>query len=166
MRFDMTSFFPTIPVKMAPRETLLQHFEKLPPVALVVDDEPIIVETVAAILNCNGLAAMTALDGCEALETALAIPPEILITDLAMPRMNGLDLALEVRRSIPDCEVILSSGHASSLDLAERIAELDFDFAVLIKPVHPVDLLYEVFRLLRKHGSPVGAPKAFHRPAY
>jgi len=154
----MATFFPTVPVEEAPREAHPHGPERLRPVVLIVDDEPIITETLAAILNRNGLTAITAFDGLQALETALAIPPEILITDLAMPRMDGLELAVEVTRAIPDCEVILSSGHPSSFNLAERISALGCDFAILMKPVHPTDLIDEVFRLLRKRNRAVSPP--------
>jgi YesN/AraC family two-component response regulator len=160
----MSTFFPTVPVEAAPRQAHRHSPDKLRPVALIVDDEPIITETLAAILDGNGITAITALDGIQALETALAIPPEILITDLSMPRMNGLELAIEVTRAIPDCEVILSSGHAASCDLAERVSVLGCDFAILMKPVHPADLLDEVFKLLRRRGHAFNVTKPFHSP--
>jgi DNA-binding NtrC family response regulator len=157
----MTPFFPTVPVETAPRPAHILSREKLKPVALIVDDEPIITQTSAAILETNGLTAITALDGLQALETAMIVPPEILITDFSMPRLDGLELAIRVTRAIPDCEVIISSGHASSFDLVERMIALGHDFSILEKPVHPADLLDEVFRLLRKHGRTVNAPKPF-----
>jgi DNA-binding NtrC family response regulator len=160
----MSTYFPTVPVEAAPRQAYLHSPEKLRPVALIVDDEPVITETLAAILNSNGLTAITALDGLQALETALAIPPEILITDLSMPHMDGLELAIEITRAIPDCEVILSSGHGSSCDLAERMSVLQCDFTMLVKPVHPADLLDEVFKLLRKRGRAFNVAKPFHSP--
>jgi CheY-like chemotaxis protein len=46
---------------------------------------------------------MTALNGCDALEIAAVVPPEVLITDLLMPGLSGLDLAIEIRRTVPDC---------------------------------------------------------------
>jgi DNA-binding response OmpR family regulator len=157
----MASFFPTVPTKTVPRPAHLLSREKLRPVALIVEDEPIITETSAAILDSNGLTAITATDGLQALETALAVPPEILITGLAMPGLDGLELAIRVTRAIPDCEVIITSSHASSFDLVERMRALGCDFAVLVRPVHPADLLDEVFRLLRKHGRVVNASEPF-----
>jgi DNA-binding NtrC family response regulator len=157
----MVSFFPTVPVETVPRPSNLLSSEKLSPVALIVDEEPIIAETSAAILESNGLTAITAVDGLQALETALAVPPEILIAGFALPELDGLQLAIRVTRAIPDCEVIITSSHASSFDLVERMSVFGCGFSILEKPVHPADLLDEVFRLLRNRGRTVNAPKPF-----
>ncbi len=126
--------------------------ERIPPLALIVDDEPVITETLAAILNGSGIAAMTASNGNAALETALLIPPDILITDLAMPGISGLELAVELTRRHPACEVIVFSGHAMASDLAASAAQAGAGFATLVKPVHPVDLLSCVFEALGRKG--------------
>jgi CheY-like chemotaxis protein len=63
----------------------------LRPVVLVVDDEPIITDTIVAILNNKGYAATGAYDGEMALEMSSLIPPALLITDVAMPRMSGIE---------------------------------------------------------------------------
>ncbi len=62
------------------------------PVVLVVDDESAIADTLTEILSRSGYAAMTAYDGNEALETALVTPPEMLITDVILPGMSGIEL--------------------------------------------------------------------------
>lgn len=148
----MNTHFPTVPVETALFSASLQQSERLRPVALVVDDEPIITETLAAILDGSGLTALTALDGPAALEIAAVIPPEILITDLSMPGMNGLELAVEMTRSVPDCDVILFSGHISSTELLAKLEGLEHKFMVLLKPVHPVDLLEQVSECLVRRG--------------
>jgi DNA-binding response OmpR family regulator len=160
----MATHFPTVHVEAAPRAVHLHSREKLRPVALVVDDEPIITETLAAILDGNGITPITAANGFEALEIAALIPPEILITDLAMPGMNGLDLAIQITRTVSDCEVILSSGHASSHDIMARMHSLGCDFVMMLKPVHPADLLDQVFELLRRRGCAFNIAKPFHSP--
>jgi DNA-binding response OmpR family regulator len=157
-RLEMSTYFPTVPVKAIRLEAHLLSSEELPPVVLVVDDEPLITETLAAILSNTGLAVITAGDGVEALETALVIPPEILITDLLMPGMNGLDLIVEIKRAVPDCKVIVSSGHATGYDLMNRMKSLGWNFVVLIKPVHPADLLTHVFELLNRSGLKAPQP--------
>lgn len=155
----MPTHFSTVSVEAGPQQALRQSQERLPPLALIVDDEPVITETLAAILNGSGLAAMTASNGHAALETAMLIPPEILITDLAMPGMNGLDLALEIKRRTPDCEVIVFSGHVTAADLAWQTSHARAGFVTLVKPVHPVDLLSCVFEALGRKGCTL-APKS------
>jgi len=148
----MLTHFPTVPVESVPFPATLHLQDELRPVALIVDDEPIITETLAAILNVEGFAVLTAFDGFSALETAFLIPPQILITDLALPGMDGLELGCEVTRAVPDCEVILFSGHASIAELAHRMRSRGCDFATLIKPVHPAEMIGRVReRLARRH---------------
>ena len=114
----MTTHFPIVPVDAVPLKALSPSQQGLRPLALVVDDEPIITDTLAAILNANGIAALSAYCPIDALESALLMPPNILITDLSMPGMDGLELAVQVTRAAPDCEVILFSGHVSMCDMA------------------------------------------------
>jgi DNA-binding response OmpR family regulator len=124
-------------------------------VILVVDDEPLIAETLSAILRGVGMAAITAPDAQAALEIARVIPPQMLITDVAMPRVNGFDLAVEVLRIAPDCEIILFSGQPSTYDLMTEYNARGYHFLTLIKPVHPTDLLARVFDRLGQHDAPI-----------
>jgi DNA-binding NtrC family response regulator len=157
----MNMHFPSVPVEAVPSQANLDDRTRFRPLALVVDDEPMITQTLAAILNCSGLAALTAPNGEEALATAIVIPPEILITDMNMPGMNGLELASEITRRYPDCEVILFSGQAATLDLTLQLRNSEFNFVTLVKPVHPVDLLDRVFERLNYRGA---SPRQARKP--
>ena len=77
---------------------------------LVVDDESAIADTIAKILTLSGYAATAAYDGNSALEAALLSPPELLITDVVLPGMNGVELAITIKRVYPDCKILLFSG--------------------------------------------------------
>jgi CheY-like chemotaxis protein len=114
------------------------------PVVLVVDDESAIADTVAEILSRSGYAAMTAYDGNEALETALVTPPEMLITDVVMPDMSGIELAIKMRRIFPDCKILLFSGQAATVDLLASANGAGHHFNLLSKPIHPRELLMMV----------------------
>jgi len=111
------------------------------PVVLVVDDEEIIADTRVAILAGWGYAAMASYDAETALEMAGVIPPEILITDVCLTGMNGVDLAIEIQSRVADCKVILFSGQADNLNLVALARNADYNFILLQKPVHPVELL-------------------------
>jgi CheY-like chemotaxis protein len=119
------------------------------PVVLVVDDESIIADTLAEILRRSGYAAMTAYDGEEALESALLTPPEMLITDVVLPGMNGIELAVTMRRIFPDCKILLFSGQAITAELLAPAQRAGHNFALLNKPLHPKDLLAKVSECLR-----------------
>jgi CheY-like chemotaxis protein len=126
------------------------------PVVLVVDDESAIADTVTEILSRSGYAAMAAYDATEALETALITPPEMLITDVIMPGMSGIELAIKVRRIFPDCKILLFSGQAATVDLLATANGAGHYFNLLNKPLHPKDLLMRVAEALKQVGAVAG----------
>ncbi len=128
---------PVVPINEAPPADTTEYRRTV----LVVDDESVIAETVAAILSRSGYAAMTAFDGPEALEMALLSPPELLITDVSLPGMSGIELAITIRRIFPDCKVLLFSGHAATAGLMAGAQRAGHTFTLLSKPVHPKELL-------------------------
>ena len=77
---------------------------------LVVDDEPTILETSALVLGSEGYEVLTAEDGFAALKEVRRSPPDLLISDLAMPRLNGFELLSIVREQFPQVPVIAVSG--------------------------------------------------------
>jgi DNA-binding response OmpR family regulator len=119
------------------------------PVVLVVDDESAIAETLAEILSRSGYAALTAYDAEEALESALMTPPDMLITDVVLPGMSGIELAIKMRRMFPDCKTLLFSGQAATVDLLANANGAGHHFNLLHKPIHPRDLLMHVAEGLR-----------------
>jgi len=122
------------------------------PLVLVVDDEPVVRETLRVIFNANGLAVITAEDGRSALEIARLMPPDVVVSDVAMLDMSGFDLAVELRDSFPSCEIILFSGEPSTCDRVVEYQARGYEFVTLIKPVHPTHLLACVFELLSLSG--------------
>ena len=117
------------------------------PVVLIVDDEHMVADTLAMIFKRAGLCALTAYDAKGALEIASAIAPDLLVSDVDMPGMNGVDLAMTMLEKIPSCRVLLFSGHATHADLAPAVAE-GHDFPLLPKPVHPAVMLENVRKCL------------------
>lgn len=123
------------------------------PRVLVVDDESAIADTLTEILSRSGYAATAAYDGAGALEAALLSPPELLITDVVLPGMSGIELAIQMRRIFPDCKTLLFSGQACTSDMLASANRAGHQFSLLNKPVHPKDLLAWVTQTL-KHSSP------------
>jgi DNA-binding NtrC family response regulator len=110
-------------------------------VVFVVDDEAVIAETLATILTQAGFQA-SAFDRPEnAIAACAEQTPHLLITDVAMPGMTGIELAIHFRKTQPGCKVLLFSGQASTADLLEKARSQGYDFDMLAKPVHPSDLL-------------------------
>ena len=141
-----------IPLDQVPRREHASHR----PTVLVVDDESSIADTLAEILSRSGYAAKTAYDANAALEIALISPPELLVTDVVLPGMSGIDLAITIRRIFPDTKILLFSGQASTEDLLAAARRDGHQFTLLTKPVHPLDLLSRVADSL-KHRAAVAA---------
>ena len=118
------------------------------PVVLVVDDEVVIADTLTTILAQHGMAAMAAYDGFGALEIARVIPPDLLLADVVMPGMSGIDLAIEIKKDIPDCAILLFSGQAATTGLLAKAGKAWCDFEVLLKPIHPQKLIQLIFERL------------------
>jgi DNA-binding response OmpR family regulator len=123
------------------------------PVVLVVDDEIVIADTLAAILNRNGMAAMAAYDGRSALDIARTIPPNLLLTDIVMPDMNGIELAIAVQEEVADCKILLFSGQAATVDLLTSAQMDGHNFAVIAKPIHPKELIAHISESLQSQAA-------------
>ena len=137
------------PLGLSLGESPLSHVSGYRPRVLVVDDESTIADTITAILSLSGYAASAAYDGDGALETALISPPNLLITDVMLPGMNGIDLAITVKRVYPDCKILLFSGQAATSDLMTRARRAGHSFTLLSKPMPPQDLLATIAMHLR-----------------
>ena len=100
---------------------------------LVVDDEPVLCEVIKAELNSDGHLVETATTGVAALTRLTAGPFDLVITDLAMPQMNGEQLAAAIHTSLPGLPVILMTGFG---DLLKADGQLPPQIsAILSKPV-------------------------------
>ncbi len=143
-----TGKFDTVPVADLIARDLAPDASPSRPVVLVVDDERIIADTLVAILNKSGYAASAAYDGPSALEMAQLVPPNLLLSDVVMPGMSGIDLAISVKKAVPDCRTLLFSGQASTSDVLLDARNSGHDFTILSKPVHPHELLAQASRLL------------------
>jgi DNA-binding NtrC family response regulator len=110
-------------------------------VVFVVDDEPVIAQTLAIILNQAGFEAHAFDHPDKAVAARSQTAPDLLISDVMMPGMTGVELAIHFRKAQPECKVLLFSGQAATADLLEKAREQGYDFDLLSKPVHPTDLL-------------------------
>jgi len=109
--------------------------------AYVVDDEEVIATTLALILSRSGFDAKAFTEPLEALRAAELRCPDFLITDVAMPVMNGIDLAIQFKAICPRCRVLLFSGALSTAARIDGAREKGVEFSILAKPVHPNELL-------------------------
>ena len=111
------------------------------PRVLVADDEQVIANTLAIILNQAGFEAKAVYSGENALEVIDEFQPNMLISDVIMTGMTGIEAAIKVRAKLPACKILLFSGQAATADLLEKARAHGHEFEILAKPVHPTDLL-------------------------
>ena len=114
------------------------------PHIIVVDDERVIADSLALILKLQGYSTAASYTGEQAVEISQQQPPDILITDVIMPGMNGFDLALMMLKLFPQCRVLLFSGQAATSKLLELAQSEGHNFEVLAKPVDPREIIARV----------------------
>ena len=114
---------------------------------LVVDDEPKIVEVVGDYLRGAGFSVTTAADGEGAVASARARPPDLVVLDLGLPGLDGLDVARELRRASPVPIIMLTARREET----DRVLGLELgadDY--LVKPFSPRELVARVRAVLRR----------------
>jgi DNA-binding response OmpR family regulator len=116
---------------------------------LVVDDEPTITEVVARYLDRAGYATRVAADGVEAVELAVLHPPDLVVLDLMLPRLDGLQVLQRLRqRSGRQTAVILltAKGEESDRVIGLQLGADDY----VVKPFSPAELVARVDAVLRR----------------
>jgi CheY-like chemotaxis protein len=114
----------------------------------VVDDEITISQTLALILSRSGFTVSSFTDPLKALERVPSRSPDVLLTDVVMPHLSGIDLAIRIKEKCPACKILLFSGQAETLDLLGAAGQRGHEFPLLAKPVHPLELLRRIKDLI------------------
>jgi DNA-binding response OmpR family regulator len=114
----------------------------------VVDDEITISQTLALILSSSGFTVSSFTDPLKALDGVPSRSPDVLLTDVVMPHLSGIDLAIQIKEKCPACKILLFSGQAETLDLLGAARQQGHDFTLLAKPVHPLELLRRIKDLI------------------
>lgn len=129
--------------------------ETAKPDVLVVDDEPMVREVVTRYLERDGLNVRSAADGAAALLEFENKPPDLVVLDVMLPHVNGLDVLSEVRRR-GEVPVILLTANGEE---SERVRGLDLgadDYVV--KPFSPRELSARVRSVLRRSAATTDSP--------
>jgi CheY-like chemotaxis protein len=111
------------------------------PKVLVVDDHKLIADTLCEILRGAGFRVMAAYDGWDAMSAAAGYMPEYLLSDVLMPRMNGVDLAIAIRKMYPATKILLFSGQAGISEILLEGQKQGYEFEIISKPIHPLKLI-------------------------
>lgn len=108
---------------------------------LIADDERIIASTLRDILQGEGFEVRTVYSGAKAIEAAQSWRPHIFLTDVFLPDLSGIEASICIRALLPGCRVVLLTARAASMDLVDEARLRGHDFQLLLKPVHPTELL-------------------------
>lgn len=130
---------------------------------LVADDDSVIAGTLAQILRLSGYETETVSSGEEAVSMAAKRKPDVLITDVVMGGITGIEAAIRILAFNPTCIVILISGQANTTDHLAASCAHKHQLEILPKPVHPKLLLeriasFTALRTLTKMPSPMCVP--------
>ncbi|MEE8399021.1 MAG: response regulator [Desulfobacterales bacterium] len=118
---------------------------------LIVDDEEEIIRRLGRILTKEGFEVVSAADGREGLDVFKRETPGLVITDVAMPEINGIELLHRIKKISPETEVIVVTGHGDYDMAIQVLRENALDY--LKKPVDLDELLVAVGRYLEKSGA-------------
>jgi len=114
---------------------------RAPKRVLVVDDEALIADTIVMILNRHGFQAEAVYSGTQAIEAARRIHPELILSDVLMPQIDGVEAAIQIRAFLPDTRIVLFSGQAATVEILSRARAQGHEFELLPKPIHPTKLI-------------------------
>ena len=120
---------------------------------LVADDDSVIAATLSQILRLSGYETETVSSGEEAVSSAAKRRPDLLITDVIMGGITGIEAAIRILQFIPACRVILISGQANTADHLAASCRQGHQLEILPKPVHPKDLLDRIATLAAEQAS-------------
>jgi DNA-binding response OmpR family regulator len=111
---------------------------------LIVDDEETISETLTEIFTHHNYEARAVRSAEEAIDVLAEWEPDLALLDVNLPKMNGVELAVALRTSHPNCRVLLLSGYPSTGELLHTAMKAGHVFEIICKPVHPTLLLNAV----------------------
>ena len=120
---------------------------------LVVDDDPVILKLLEVNFEMEGFTVLVARDGEEGIDVARADQPDLIVSDIMMPKVSGLELvtALKGDPTTSEIPIILLSAKAQSADVKAGMEAGADDYVT--KPFEPLDLVDRVNRLLEARAS-------------
>jgi DNA-binding response OmpR family regulator len=122
-------------------------------IVLVVDDDPVILKLLEVNFEMEGFTVLVAHDGEEGIDVARSNQPDVIVSDIMMPKKSGLELvvALKEDTSTSEIPIILLSAKAQNADVRTGLEAGADDYVT--KPFEPLDLVDRVNRLLETRAS-------------
>ena len=137
----------TIPQAKVSNPNANRH--RIKPHTLVIDDDVAVADTLAMVLNSEGFDARAVYSGEEGVELARSFEFDFLVTGVVMTQMNGIDAAIQIRKLLPKCKILLVSGDNDTSALLHNAQSQGYRFEILAKPVHPL-VLFQALRSVER----------------
>lgn len=113
--------------------------ESRKPNVLVIDDDRMVADTLAEILRLHGFSPIALYSGEEAISFVERFQPDIVLSDIRMHRVDGIEAAQTIRQLHPECRVILFTASTVNTKMKAAIKRCGFEF--LQRPLHPQSVL-------------------------
>jgi CheY-like chemotaxis protein len=120
---------------------------------LVVDDEPVVAETLVEVLRLSGYEAFSTAHVLEAFALSADLRPDLALIDVMLGEANGVELALELHKSVPTMKLLLISGNVAASDYIAACQPSSAMLDLVEKPVPPEELLTTIAGLLSRPDS-------------
>ena len=112
---------------------------------MIVDDDARIAETSARLLGRFGYECYAVYNPADALACAESFSPDVVLSDVIMGGMNGVELCQEIKHLLPECRILLLSGHVPTAhSLMEDSNKRGFNFELVAKPLRPQELVSKI----------------------
>jgi DNA-binding response OmpR family regulator len=128
---------------------------------MIVDDDARVANSLMAVLNLSGYECYGVYNPADAIAAAESFQPDIVLSDVMMPGINGIELCEQIKQMLPACRVLLLSGEVSTAHtLIQDSRKHGYNFELLAKPVRPQELVAKIEHLFGGAYSPVGTQAA------
>src|SRR4051812_2282160 len=128
---------------------------------LVVDDDLNVADASAQVLHLFGYECYAVYNHTDAIAAAESFRPDVILSDVIMKGLNGVELCLQIKQMLPDCRVLLLSGEVSTAHtLIQDSRKQGYNFELVAKPVRPQELVAKIEHLFGGAYSPMGTHAA------
>jgi CheY-like chemotaxis protein len=123
--------------------------KRIGPRILVVDDERIIADTLAMVFDLRGFAATAVYSDEQAVDLAKSVCFDAVVSDVMMPGISGIAMAVEIAKMNPRIAIILTSGNNAASELLQEARSRGYNFEIYAKPVQPTVIIDRLNQLLK-----------------
>ena len=122
---------------------------------MVIDDDCTVAESTAQLFDRFGYECYAVYSAADALACAESFEPDVVLSDVLMPGLNGVEVCTQIKQMLPNCRILLFSGEVSlAYTLTEDARKHGYNFELLAKPVRPQELVAKIGQLFGGAYSP------------